>query len=287
MSVSISGGDYSVARPSTDDMLRAGWHFVARYLRDLDPSNGDKSLTPGELERIKAAGLAVVSNEETTGVQLLGGWEGGIRDARAANVAHLALGAPPSRPIYFSPWDHDPALLTDRQWELGEDYLRGVRSVIGLARIGLYGGLSLVSWAFDRGLITYGWEAAGWHKGRPIDPRSHIVQLLRSPIPGTDVDRAVKLDFGQWGGRTAHPSTKAGSDRMPTVPVLVRPTGGSAVYLKDGESLLHIDTDNLRAYADLYGVPESVIRDAIIDVDPAEWPALQVSAKVAAGESSS
>lgn len=196
--VMIPGGDYATARPTIASMQQVGWKFVCRYLRDLVKTNGDKSLSLLETQSLWAGGIDIVSNEETTGEQGLRGFNGGRWDAIEANTHHIGCGGPPSRPIYFSPWDHDPVLLTSLQWQSMANYLRGCASVLGLRRVGLYGGLDLIGWGFDNKLIAYGWEAAGWRRKRPSDPRSHIVQDTGSPIPGTDADTAVKSDYGQW-----------------------------------------------------------------------------------------
>jgi hypothetical protein len=193
----ILGGDYSVARPSVLALKGRGLDFVARYLRDLDKTNGDKSLSLAEATALQGVGLTIVSNEETHGKQFLSGITGGRADAGAANIAHLAVGGPPTRPIFFSPWDHDPALLTAEQWRTGEQYMRGVISVLTLSRVGLYGGVELLDWAFEKGLCTYGWQAAGWAHGR-MHPRANIIQTVGEVLPGVDPDHAVTLDYGQW-----------------------------------------------------------------------------------------
>jgi Domain of unknown function (DUF1906) len=265
---SIPGGDYSVARPTVAQMKAAGWRFVCRYLRDLDKSNGDKSLSLAEVERLRAGGLEIVSNEETTGDQGLHGFAGGATDADLADRAHIAVGGPPSRPIYFSPWDHDPALLTAGQWVTIAKYLRGVASVLGLKRVGLYGGREMLTWAFDNRLTSYGWQAAGWAHNR-IEPRAHIIQHVGSPIPNTDTDTAVKADYGQWGYRPplAPESIHARGDAM----ILVRKDGESAVYVVASHNLIHIGTEELRAYADIWAVDETTARASVI-VLPADAP---------------
>src|SRR6266567_6249347 len=135
--VSIKGGDYSVARPLTETLTMAGWKFVCRYLRDLSKTNGDKSLSKAEANRLRAAGISIVSNDETTGKRGLTGFDGGVQDATAAHQAHVAAGAPKTRPIYFSPWDIDLAALTAMQLSTVIGYLRGVGSVLGVPRVGL------------------------------------------------------------------------------------------------------------------------------------------------------
>lgn len=196
--VSIPGGDYATARPLIATMQNVGWKFVCRYLRDLVKENGDKSLSEAEVDGLRQAGIDIVSNEETTGEQGLRGYDGGFADARAADNAHRTRGGPWRRPIYFSPWDHDPALLTPTQWRTMATYMRGCAAALGsIQRVGLYGGRTMLTWAFDNRLITYGWQAGGWaHNG--IEPRAHIIQHVGSPIPGTDADTAVKPDYGQW-----------------------------------------------------------------------------------------
>jgi len=225
------GVDYSYARPSASTLVAEGVTFCCRYLRD-GPNRSGKALTAVEARGLIGAGIALVSNDETTGTQLLGGYGGGVRDARAALDAHLAATAPRDRPIYFSPWDHDPAGLNAGQWALLWDYLDGAASVLGRGLVGLYGGYPMIKRAFDRGAITWGWQTYAWSGGQ-WDPRAHIQQYANGQWGGTvDFDRAVKADFGQWPKE---------EDPMPLTDADI-PVIRKALGLREGEAAAS-DTD--------------------------------------------
>jgi hypothetical protein len=195
------GIDYSAARYDGALLKSRGVTFVCRYLRNAPSGTIDKALTLAEANNLRAAGLSIISNDETTGKQVNGGYTGGQNDAKAADAAHRAAGGPSTRPIYFSPWDSNPDLLTSAQWGLLWDYLDGVASVIGRNRVGLYGGLDMITKAFDRKAITFGWQTYGW-SGGVWDSRAQIQQYLNGQWSGqVDYDRSTTADFGQWGGQ--------------------------------------------------------------------------------------
>lgn len=206
------GVDYSYSRDTIDiaAMARDGVSFACRYLRD-GPTRTGKALLAEEAARLIAAGIAVVSNDETTGVQYRGGYKGGVRDAGAADAAHIAAGGPKTRPIYFTPLDHDPAGLSVGEWSLLRDYARGVHDVLG-TRTGWYGGTRMLQDFQRRALGHWWWQALGWRTGwdgRLIDTEQeaqaegwHIQQYqngVRRWNGTVDYDHALAADFGQWG----------------------------------------------------------------------------------------
>lgn len=194
------GIDYAVARFSGATLKSKDVTFVCRYLRNSPTGTLNKELTKSEADDIRSAGIDIVSNDETTGTRLTTGRSGGIADAQGAHAAHVACGGPLDRPIYFSPWDHDPAGLTTTQWNLLWGYLDGAASVLGLGRVGLYGGIDMISRAFDRQAITWGWQTYAWSENR-WDSRAQIQQYSNGEWNGSvDFDRAMVADFGQWGG---------------------------------------------------------------------------------------
>ncbi len=194
------GVDYSYSRPDVAAMAADGVTFACRYLRD-SPGHPGKALTAAEAAQLAGAGIAVVGNDETTGVQYLGGYDGGHRDAQAALAAHLACGGPVNgRPVYFSPLDHDPAGLDAAGWGLLRDYARGVVDVLGVARTGWYGGTRMLRDLRGRDLGRWWWQSLGWRDGVWLD-WAHIQQYDNGQLRWggeVDYDRALTADFGQW-----------------------------------------------------------------------------------------
>lgn len=190
----IEGVDYANARPNPAALVAAGKQFVVRYLSPSTPTNPGKALTVAELASYRAAGLAVCVVWETTATRATEGAPAGVTDARLAATAARTLGFPPGQPIYF-------AVDTDADGPSVGPYFRGVVSVLGLARVGAYGGIRPIGWLFDQGLITYGWQTYAWSAGR-WDPRAQAQQYRNNVLVAgvlLDLDRAVTADYGQWG----------------------------------------------------------------------------------------
>jgi hypothetical protein len=191
-------------------MRASGVHFIARYLSN----SPGKNLSPSERAGANAAGIAVCVVWETTADRALGGFGAGANDAAAAQREATACGMP-SVPIYFAV-DFDAG--SGQQGAINS-YLRGAASVIGKGRVGLYAGFWPVKRAFDAGVITYGWQTYAWSSGM-WDSRAQLQQYHNGVTVagiGSDWDRAVKPDYGQWprpgGGPTppAQPVLRKGS----------------------------------------------------------------------------
>lgn len=191
---SVHGVDYSFARPDPKMLASRGVKFAGRYLW---PSRfNSKGITRTEFDALTAAGIDVFFIYEEDGKELAGGWDAGVGVANKAQEEYLALGFPDVKtapPIYFNV-DYDapasamPAIL---------DALRGVASVIGKNRTGLYAGIGPIKAAFDAGVITYGFQTYAWSGGR-WDARAQLQQWSNGQWGGSvDFTRAVKADFGQ------------------------------------------------------------------------------------------
>lgn len=189
----IEGVDYSFSRPDPARLAAAGKRFACRYL-SYTPG---KNITGSEVDRLHAAGLAVVLNWEATA----GGWRGGAAAGRthASEALRLAnnLGAPNSAAIYFS-IDQD---TTPGDYPTVAAYLNAAAAVIGRGRLGAYGEYDLIRYLFDRKTITWGWQTYAWSHGT-WEPRAHIQQYRNGQtVAGgeVDLDRATAATFGQWG----------------------------------------------------------------------------------------
>lgn len=196
MTTYAEGVDFANQRPSGVALRRAGKDFVVRYLSPNTRNNPRKLLTAAEVDEYHGADLSICLVWETgTDRARLGGHAGGVSDARAAAFAAALLGAPLDQAIYF-------AVDEDTTGPAVDPYFQGVADAIGLARTGAYGGRKPISWLFDHGRITYGWQTYAWSGGQ-WDPRAQARQYDNgASVPGAgsgyDLDRAVHPQYGQW-----------------------------------------------------------------------------------------
>jgi MYXO-CTERM domain-containing protein len=170
-----------------------GYKFVCRYLSG-DPGGG-KDLTASEQSSLEAAGIDIVLNWETTGTDAENGYNAGVSDATAAKSEAEGLGQPSNRPIYFSidfdAQSGDAAAINE--------YFKGVASVLGLARTGVYGGYYIVNELFGAGLVTWGWQTYAWSNGA-WDSRAQLRQVQNGvDNDQLDADTATVADYGQYG----------------------------------------------------------------------------------------
>ncbi|WP_405485966.1 DUF1906 domain-containing protein [Nocardia sp. NBC_00511] len=190
------GLDYAAGRPAASAIRAAGYDFVVRYLSDGGPTLPGKLLTPAEADELRAHGVSIVSNWETTAARMLDGYGAGVTDARTALAQVLRCGGRPDRPIYFSA-DFD---ATPQQQATINDYLNGAATVLGSANVGVYGGYWVVSRALDAGAANWAWQTVAW-SGTNLEPRRSILQTGQQVIVDgveCDVNETDRVDFGQW-----------------------------------------------------------------------------------------
>jgi hypothetical protein len=206
-----TGDDYAWQHPSIAALQAAKVEFVCRYL-SRDPA---KNLTRAEADQLHAAGIATVSNWEAASGAAAAGRGQGVTDAKDAAPLHTACGGPADRPIYFSAdWNVQPGELVT----VGA-YFQGVASVIGLPRTGAYGGIRVIRYLLDHGLITWAWQTYAWSGGL-WDPRAHIRQVRNGVVLGgadTDLDQGMVADVGQWplvGGTDVTPEEHSKLDAV-------------------------------------------------------------------------
>lgn len=200
------GLDYSDSHPPISAIHAEGAVFVCRYTCDYAPADtSGKNLLPNEKNALLNAGISIVLNYESTADRMLSGSAAGIADAQHANAVANALGMG-GTPIYFSAdWD-----VTEGQQAAVNAYLDGAASVIGRARVGIYGGYYPVKRALDAGKATYAWQAFAWSGGQ-WDTRAQLRQVQNGVnIGGADCDRDISMatDYGQWP-RPGTPTTDA------------------------------------------------------------------------------
>ncbi len=194
----IFGLDYAGGRPSPSAIVAAGASFVCRYLSDGGAELPAKLLVPDEAAGLRAAGIDIVSNWETTADRMLDGYSAGVDDAGAALAQVLDCGGRRDRPIYFSA-DFD---ATPAQQAPINAYLQGCATVLGASNVGVYGGYWVVSRALDAGVAAYAWQTQAWSGGQQ-DPRIAILQdnaAGYATVDGVqcDMDWALITDYGQW-----------------------------------------------------------------------------------------
>lgn len=168
--------------------------FVCRYLSFVNELTKVKLLSANEAKALNQAGIAVVSNYEWYANRALEGFASGVQDAQIAASQHADCGGPADKPIYFS-------VDCDCDGSQTVEYFKGVASVIGLSRTGVYGSYRVVKYLLDNGLVKWAWQTYAWSGGQ-WDPRAHIRQYQNGVnLAGHEVDynESMHSDFGQWG----------------------------------------------------------------------------------------
>lgn len=204
------GVDFSGDRPSGVCLWSMGKTFAGRY---FGPGGSWKHATPQEVGALIASGLSVFALAEGAANDALQGYQLGRSHAISANNATAAAGMPGDRPIYFNV-DFD---MTTAQRSPVAAYFDGAASIVGIDRVGLYGGYRTVSWAATEGIATWFMQTSSWSQGKwstanHIEQYSHGVKVCGASV---DLNRSMKVDFGQW----PHPTESFGSvpDQSPPV----------------------------------------------------------------------
>jgi Domain of unknown function (DUF1906) len=171
--------------------------FVVRYLSNDE----SKNLNASEAHLLSDAGFDLVVVWEAAANRALDGRAAGATDAKKAAAQAKACGMPARRPIYFGV-DFD---ATDHDKPKIADYLRGAASVIGVKRVGVYGGYYVVEYCLDHSVAKFAWQTYAW-SGHHRDERAQLYQHKNGVVIGgvnCDLDTAYHADFGQWSRRRA------------------------------------------------------------------------------------
>lgn len=168
--------------------------FVCRYLSYDD----SKNLSLNEAITYSSAGIDLVVVWESSGSGATGGYQQGMADANHALAQARALGKPTGAPIYF-------AVDFDAAGPEIESYFRGVASLLGPERAGIYAGLDAIEYIMDRRIVHWAWQTYAWSNHK-WDKRVVLKQTLISlagaelHISGVavDYDKSVAVNFGQW-----------------------------------------------------------------------------------------
>lgn len=176
-----------------------------------------KPVTRAYTDALRANGLHVVSNFQygkpgwSTPSDYTRGYDGGVADATTALALHTAAGGPDSAPIFFSV-DEDIGLDT---WNaVAVQWFRGINSVLGIARTGIYGHADACAWAGTADVIghsttpghRWAWQTRAW-SGGAREPSAVLYQsaVFTATDPAVviggvhvDADDVLAADFGQW-----------------------------------------------------------------------------------------
>lgn len=212
--------DFTHRLASPEQIKAAGFDGALVYVSELRPgADFDfKPVTRAYADGLRAAGLHVVSCYQygkpgwvNSPSDFTRGYAGGVADARTALRLHAAAGGPPSAPIFFS---IDEGIDRDTWDTTAIEWLRGINSLLGVNRTGVYGSADVCAWAIADGVIGastspghwWAWQTRAWSNG-VREPRAVLFQtvVVTASEPGVaignthvDVDDVLAPDYGQW-----------------------------------------------------------------------------------------
>jgi len=190
------GIDYAFSpHPSIASLKANQVTFACRYISTFPPNDHNgKNLLAGEKAALLGGGIAVVVVVEEGANRMLGGHSAGVADAQHANAVVKSLGMP-GMPVYFAcDFDASPNDQTSIN-----AYLDGAATVLGKARVGLYGGYYVVKRALDGKHCVFAWQTRAWSGGQ-WDNRAQLRQGVTTSLGGASVDwdESRAADYGQW-----------------------------------------------------------------------------------------
>jgi hypothetical protein len=211
--------DFAERRIAPAEIKSAGYAGVVNYVSESRPGANfeAKPLTREYADSLRAAGLHIVSNFQygkpggTAPSDFTRGFDGGVADAHEALRLHNAAGGSSSAPIFFSVDDN---INADTWNSLAVNWFRGIISVLGLPRTGIYGHAQACRWAINDGVIgrsssaghLWAWQTKAWSNGQRESAAVLYQEVVNSPSnPGPllggihiDVDEVLSADYGQW-----------------------------------------------------------------------------------------
>jgi hypothetical protein len=211
--------DFSQALVPPEQIRAAGYAGALVYVSELrrGATFDFKPVTRDYADGLRAAALQVVSCYQygkpgwPDPSDYTRGYDGGVADAQTALRLHAAAGGTDSAPIFFSV-DEDIDIDT---WNgVAAQWLRGIDSVLGVNRTGIYGHANTCAWAIRDGVVGastsaghwWAWQTRAWSHGER-EPRAVLYQAVvdtatnpGAPLGDThvDVNDVLAPDFGQW-----------------------------------------------------------------------------------------
>jgi hypothetical protein len=128
----------------------------------------------------------------------------GRKDAKVADRFVKQCGYP-NAPIYFAV-DYD---IKASDYKHVRAYFRGINSVIGAKRAGVYGGYWALYAIMESDLADFGWQTSAWSGGK-VHPRAHLYQNVynkRVNGAGADYNRVRKAGADYFGCVCCSPKT--------------------------------------------------------------------------------
>jgi hypothetical protein len=211
--------DFAERRIPPDQIKSAGYDGVVNYVSESRPGANfeAKPITREYADALRAAGLHIVSNFQygkpgwSAPSDFTRGHDGGVADAQTALRLHTAAGGGNSAPIFFSVDDN----IDLNTWNsVAVEWLRGINSVLGVERTGIYGHSNACGWAIKDGVIghsttagfRWAWQTKAWSNGEREPAAVLYQEVVNTPSnPGpllgginVDVDEVLAPDFGQW-----------------------------------------------------------------------------------------
>jgi hypothetical protein len=211
--------DFAMRQIPADQIRAAGYAGVVNYVSLSRPGSnfGAKPITRAYADSLRAARLVIVSNYQygkpggTAPSDFTRGFAGGVADARTAWQLHTAAGGGASAPIFFSVDDD----INRNTWNgVALQWFRGINSVLGVQRTGVYGGVEVCRWAAADGVIgnsstrghRWAWQTRSWSRGERDAAAvlyQRVVATAANPGPviagaEVDVNDVLAPDCGQW-----------------------------------------------------------------------------------------
>ena len=211
--------DFAEKRIAPDEIKAAGYAGVVNYVSASRPGANfeAKPITREYADALRTAGLQIVSNFQygkpgwPDPSDYTRGYDGGVADAHTALQLHNAAGGTASAPIFFSVDDN----IDESTWNgPAVQWFRGLNSVLGVGRTGIYGHARACGWAIRDGVIgnsttpghRWAWQTRSWSNGER-EPAAVLYQTVvnspsnPSPLLGginVDIDDVLAADYGQW-----------------------------------------------------------------------------------------
>lgn len=207
--------DFAERRIAPEEIKAAGYAGVVNYVSTERPGAHfeAKPITRPYADSLRAAGLHIVSNFQygkpgwpQSPSDYTRGYDGGVADAQTALNLHNAAGGSPSAPIFFSVDDNIDADVWNNE---ALKWFRGINSVLGVGRTGIYGHNRACGWAINDGVIgnsstagfRWAWQTRAWSNGQR-EPAAVLYQgIIEGPVLNgikVDVDDVLAADYGQW-----------------------------------------------------------------------------------------
>ena len=206
--------DFAERRIAPDEIKSAGYDGVVNYVSESRPGANfeAKPITRAYADALRAAGLHIVSNFQygkpgwANPSDFTRGHDGGVADAQTAMGLHNDAGGTSSAPIFFSVDDN----IDLNTWNsVAVEWFRGINSVLGVERTGIYGHSNACGWAIKDSVVghsstpgfRWAWQTKAWSNGQREPAAVLYQEILEGPVLGgikVDVDQVLAADYGQW-----------------------------------------------------------------------------------------